>query len=177
MREVWKSVVSYPTYLVSNLGRVKRAKPTHCDKNGVMYKRKSLLLKGTIDKDGYLKVHLSCKISGLSKVNFVHRLVAIAFIGNPDRKRTVNHKDGIKLNNRLDNLEWATDKENVTHSFKHGFSTNKGIKNSQCKLNNEDALEIKRLRGILPQSLVAEMFGISHGHVSNIQRGYNWSHL
>lgn len=130
------------------------------------------MLRGTLDKDGYRKVKLTNDIG--SKAKFVHRLVAISFLDNLENKRTVNHLDGDKLNNTLENLEWATDQENVSHAFKHGLSSNKGVKNSSAKLTEKEVIEIKKLRGLEPHSLVAKRYNISKGHVSNIQRGYNW---
>lgn len=67
-----------------------------------------------INRDGYRMVKL--RIGGALKGRLIHRLVALTWIPNPENKRTVNHKDGDKLNNDVSNLEWATDKENVEHA-------------------------------------------------------------
>ena len=68
------------------------------------------------DKDWY--IHIKLKKEWVASRKIVHRLVAIAFIPNPENKRTVNHINGVKTDNRLENLEWATDKENSMHSWK-----------------------------------------------------------
>jgi hypothetical protein len=77
--------------------------------------------KACIDKHGYLKVGLNDQ----NKKYFVHRLVALTYIENPDNKETVNHKDGNKLNNHISNLEWMTNKENLKHAYNNNLT--KGI--------------------------------------------------
>ncbi len=96
----------------------------HTDKrcNGRCDNRKGKLLKPSIDKYGYKKVVLTK--NGKRKTYTVHRLVAMAFIPNPYSKKTVNHIDGNKLNNCVDNLEWATSKEQKEHAIKHGLCDN-----------------------------------------------------
>ena len=104
MKEVWKTIEDFPSYEVSNLGRVRN-------------KKTSKLLTLIPDKDGYLRVHLNND----KNVKRVHRLVAQAFIPNKTNKDQVNHKDGDKTNNAVDNLEWCTSKENNDHALKTGL--------------------------------------------------------
>jgi hypothetical protein len=73
----------------------------------------------------YMQVFIRPNIVGKSKVYLIHRLVASAFIPNTENKPEVNHWDGNKLNNKIDNLEWATHKENCEHRELHGLSNNK----------------------------------------------------
>ena len=81
-------------------------------------------------KDGYCRVSL--RNNGKQKSFSVHRLVAAAFIPNPEDKETVNHIDCCKTNNCVENLEWATPQENITHAVEHGLMDN-SIENRKCK--------------------------------------------
>ena len=107
MQETWKVLPRDNNYLVSNWGRVFSV-------------RKMKVLTPKHNHDGYLRIQLwshrkSCFIA-------IHRLIAEAFIPNPDGKKTVNHKDGNKQNNRVENLEWATQQENIQHAWNTGLS-------------------------------------------------------
>jgi hypothetical protein len=109
MKEIWKEIKDYEgLYQISNLGRVKSL-----EKKVGFRKRKEKILKQHFDKDGYVKVYL-CKNS---KVKFlsVHRLIAQAFIPNPDELPQINHKDENKANNKIENLEWCTCKYNINY--------------------------------------------------------------
>ena len=121
MQEVWKDVVGYRgRYQVSNLGNVKSLQRWD-NLNGRIQKREKIL-KTAIDYKGYIKVKL---YSGVDKKTVsVHRLVAMAFIENSDNKKQVNHIDGDKTNNRVDNLELCTNKENQHHARKNGLADN-----------------------------------------------------
>lgn len=102
MKEEWRPAVGYEDrYEVSNQGRVRNS-------NG-------LIMKPSLHRDGYLWIGLVSKTMPYNVS--VHRLVAKAFLPNPENKPTVNHKDGCKTNNQVDNLEWATYSENVRHAY------------------------------------------------------------
>ena len=124
MSEVWKDIASFEgRYAVSNLGRVKaHAHLRHgvgmSGSGAVAYKEK-ILTPGT-SAAGYLAVGL-CGAGG-RKNYLVHRLVAKAFLPNPDNRPQVNHKDGDKAHNEDSNLEWATSKENNAHAMKTGLT-------------------------------------------------------
>ena len=113
---IWKPVVGYEgLYEVSNTGMVRSVERDIVNKNGFITHRQSRLLKARIIGRGYLSVALSKN----NKVNYysVHRLVAIAFIPNERNKIQVNHKDGIKTNNNVSNLEWTSQSENMRHAL------------------------------------------------------------
>lgn len=111
MEEIWKPIVGYEgLYDVSNKGAIKSLPKK---RNGKLQGEKLIDFKTLVN--GYKHVCLSNK--GKYKWFIVHRLVCQAFIPNIESKRTVNHKDGDKLNNLIENLEWATDSENQKHSY------------------------------------------------------------
>lgn len=106
--EIWKTIEGFENYFISNLGNVKNNK---FNKEKKLSKSKSTL--------GY-EVVLLYK-HGKRTLFYVHRLVAIAFIPNPENKPQVNHIDGNKLNNNVYNLEWNTAKENINHAYDIGL--------------------------------------------------------
>ncbi len=107
--ETWKDIEDFEGYQISNLGRVK----------SLNYHRtkRERILQQNINKVGYCVVHL-CK-NGKCHTFAVHRLVAIAFIANPNEKPQVNHLDECKTNNCVENLEWATAKENTNYGTRN----------------------------------------------------------
>lgn len=117
MQEIWKDIIGYENlYQVSNLGNIRSL----CF--GARNKRKSntiRMLKIGYTNVGYSKVELYK--DGISKIKYVHRLVAETFIPNPDNKPEVNHINGDKTNNSIDNLEWVTSSENKRHALNTGL--------------------------------------------------------
>lgn len=113
-KERWKDVIGYEgLYQVSNLGRVKSVDRLTTDKNGRTYTVKGKILNQSKVGD-YLRVSLYT--NNVARGKLVHRLVAEAFIPNPNKYEIVNHKDENKLNNCSDNLEWCTQSYNLLYS-------------------------------------------------------------
>jgi hypothetical protein len=130
MKEIYKDLVGFEGYYeVSNLGNVKRKKNKTIYKDGRIAYFSETVLKKATTKRGYEMVYLSVKSKKHSKL--VHRLIANTFIPNPLNKKTVNHIDCDKKNNRVDNLEWLTNKENIKHAFDNGLFKERDKRNSE----------------------------------------------
>ena len=156
--EHWRWVPGYEgLYMVSDMGNVM---PVSGRRGSEPFKQLSLC-----DAHGYLKVTLG-KTQPL-----VHRLVASAFIPNPQHKEEVNHKNGVKSDNRVENLEWVTRSENAIHSSRilgNGHSRTP----SPRKLTSTEALEIYEARGKLKD--IGARYGVSDAMVSSIKKGKTW---
>lgn len=132
--EIWKWISGYEgLYQVSNYGRIKTF-PRHSRYKEIMIRRPAL---GT---GGYLQVGLHK--NGISKTFDIHRLVAQAFIPNPNNLPEVNHKFGNKFDNYAENLEWCTGEENKKHASDFGL-TKKGSESSRAKLTAEQVRYIR----------------------------------
>ena len=144
--EIWKDVKGYEgAYQVSSFGRVRSLDRKVPSKYGRFRKVKGMILKLRTDKDGYYKVNLKKNQKG--KSSRVHRLVAEAFINNPENKPQVNHINGVKSNNNILNLEWATLSENRRHAYQTGLQNGearRGVKNNFHKLTPEQVLAIRK---------------------------------
>lgn len=115
MAEIWKRIEwADGNYYVSNLGNVKSEDFVVLCKDGRTFPRKGQMLQGRDNGRGYLKVDL--RRNGVKRAYYIHRLVAEAFIPNPDNLPFVNHKDFNPGNNSVDNLEWTTPLGNVKYS-------------------------------------------------------------
>ncbi len=177
MSEIWKSIEGYNgLYEVSNFGRVK----SYClDAVGLMKKDyKPKMMKDSSNGLGYRYVVLSKNNN--SKNLYIHRLVLKAFVPNPQNKPQVNHKNGIKDDNKLENLEWCTRSENAKHACKMGlWSDHKGENNNYSKLNNNQVVMIKKILKLKKyyQREIGKMFGVHQMTISRIQRGLIWHHV
>lgn len=124
MKETWKNIEGYNGfYQVSDLGRVRKVVNLEAEgEERYSYLRATAVGKATKhNTTKYMQINFGGKTFG------VHRLVANAFLPNPENKRVVNHKDGNKANNHLDNLEWATQAENGEHAVLHGIHSASNI--------------------------------------------------
>lgn len=121
-KEEWKTIKGYEEkYEVSNLGRIKSL-PRYVNNHTGQLLVKEKIIKQQINHKGYAVVTLGNRKSGNKKTMFVHRLVAKAFIPNPKNLPQINHIDGNKLNNRIENLEWCDNSYNQIHAYKTGLN-------------------------------------------------------
>ena len=163
MKEIWKDVVGYEgLYKVSNKGNVYSI-------------RSKMNLKQDKPK-GYRRVKLYSK--GNTKRIKVHQLVAKTFIPNPMSKKCVNHINGIKHDNRVENLEWVTDLENRKHAKEIGLMK-KGEKHPMAKLSKEQVLEIRRLwaTGNYLKIELSRMYKVDPTTIKNIVDRRQWKHI
>lgn len=138
--------------------------------------RQGRFLKARMIND-YLSVCL--RKDSVGKEKLIHRLVALNFIPNPLNKREVNHKNGIKTDNRIENLEWCTPSENCKHSYVIGLSFHEGIKGEKhpkAKLNQRQVIEIRGTRG-LTQRAIAKKYGVALSTIHSILKRKNWKHI
>ena len=152
MKEIWKDIKDYEgLYQVSNLGRVKRITTGR-------------VLKPLKHANGYLMVKLSKNSIVYTKT--VHRLVAEAFIPNPEHKSEINHIDETKTNNNVSNLEWMTRKENINH----GTRTERMSKTQSIPIiaTNIKTGESKEFYGARE---CARQLGLTHGNITSVLKG------
>ena len=149
--------------------------------NGDIYNAKTNNKLKPIDNGvGYNRVGLYAG-NNKHKLYYVHRLLAMAFIDNPENKDFINHIDGNPKNNILSNLEWCTKSENGLHAFKLGLnkpSPCRGEKNGNSILNNEKVYKIREMfnNGIRQRDIVKKM-GINKYLVSNVITRKTWKHI
>jgi hypothetical protein len=176
--ENWKDVEGYEGfYKVSNLGRVRSLDRVSPTKLGAIKHTKGKIMNLTLKNNGYLSVMFS--VLNKRKRFHVHRLVSIAFLDNEECKPTVNHINGIKTDNRLENLEWCTYSENSIHARDTGLSSI-GEESTSAKLSENKILAIRRLFKINPKSSqikICEKLDISSTHMSRIVNGKRWKHI
>ena len=159
------------------------------DKIGNVYGLNGRKLKPAKDRKGYLRVGLT--IDGKLCTKKVHRLIAEAFIPNPENKPQVNHINGIKDDNFVDNLEWVTHKENTKHAIDNGLfyfnsskeSINKIIKkgslNGNALLSEEKVLEIRKKYKprIYTKAMLALEYGVKESCIKDVVNRNSWNHI
>jgi hypothetical protein len=177
--ETWLPVVGFEkSYEVSNLGRVRSLDRTISRSDGRTMRFKGKFYSLQIDAYGYHCVGLrgTEQYRLLAKV---HRLVAAAFIPNPDNKPQVNHVDGCKTNNAVDNLEWVTNSENMAHARSMGLVVYQvGTEHMNAKLTPEIVQQIRALRQTgHSYKDIGRIVGVSGKHAWKVVGGKLWKHL
>lgn len=168
VKEEWRQVVGYEgLYEVSSLGRIRR-------ETGNAKAPAGAILKTFVNCNGYKTIRL-CR-NGERRGFSLHRLVALAFMGVSD-KRDVNHIDGNKLNNRIENLEYVSHKDNVHHAWRTGLQNNRGENNGMATLKEETVIQMRKYYDEGWNSTqIAAAYSMSPHCVRSALSG-NWRHL
>ena len=124
-------------------------------------------MKGRIH-NGYVVLHIK------KRFVFAHRIVWEAIHGEISKGLEINHKNSIRHDNRIQNLEAVTPSENVRHSYSAGFKSARGERNGRAVLTFSQVVFIRNTRGEIPSAVIAETFGISDGHVRAIRTQKAW---
>lgn len=179
MEEIWKDVVGFEDdFIVSNTGKVRTKKEflvrpigkiTRVQKNGHFGKD---LVGKSLSSKGYPRVNLN------GTVYMVHRLVAKAFIPNPDNKPQVNHINGVKIDNRVENLEWVTNQENRDHAVKNNLQVC-GEATCNARWTESDIREMRRMwkSGLYKQDEIADLFKTKQNAICGILNYKTWKHV
>jgi len=173
--EKWKQIPNFSRYEASTKGRLRS---TNYKNSG-----KTKVLKPADGGDGYLKTMLQ-NDEGQYKSWGVHKWIALTFLGEKPDGLEINHKDGVKVNNAPDNLEYCTRSENLKHAFKNSLiDPKRGSKNGMAKLTEQDVKEIRehaeqsgRYYG---RKALADRYGVSEAQIKDIvnRRRNIWPHV
>lgn len=173
MQEIWHKVKDYEKYLeVSNLGNVRTI-----DRN-VSQGNHSLFIKGKLcslrlKKNGYLQIDL--RLGDKKRKWFlVHRLVAIAFIKNPKGLKTVDHINNNKQDNRVENLQWLTNKDNTNKAVKDGLCSNEEA-HYKAKLTKEQIISIRQDSDF--HWKIAEKYKVARSTITAIKNKQTWKYV
>lgn len=162
--ETWKNIPGYPGYEASNLGRIRGSVNRWGSNYPVKIRKQNTISNG--------RVYVS--VAGTRRQ--VSRLVAMAFLPNPEKKLEVNHIDGKPANNNLSNLEWCTPSENQKHAYRLGLKSQTGSKNSRAKLTEDQVREILK-SPIRSASEISKKYHIKYDSAWNIMHGQGWKSL
>ena len=178
--EIWKDITGYEgLYQASNLGRIKSLDRMRKNRWNTFYIIKGDYKKIWLNSSGHLTANLNKY--GERSGFLVHRLIALTFIPNLENKPEINHKNLIKIDNRIENLEWVYNHENVAH-YHANCKENLSLKGEACsfsKLNDKKIREIRKMRlnNVLPNTKIAIKYGVSAGIIDHIIQGKTWRHV
>lgn len=177
--EEWRSISGFPYYMVSSFGRIKSLPKLKIrgGRTGNFMTKEKILKQTVVSGTGYLSLTL-CNDTGKNQ-RLVHILVARTFIENIDNLPEVNHKKGIKTDNRVHQLEWNTTSDNQKHSYEIGLKDKKGEKHHLRKLTNDAVLEIRRLYNgkIMKPADIARKYSVSPQAINSVAKGLSWKHI
>lgn len=178
MAEEWKEVAEFAgQYEVSSLGNVRSIARTCRSRWGTKKPVAGRAMKASLQPTGYPA--LTLRKGGKGYRRAVHRLVALAFIPNPDGKPQVNHKNGDKTDNRAENLEWVTGSENCRHALAEElYQMARGEQRASAKLTEDNVREIRALArsGMFHRDIAAQ-FGVGRKAITKVVNFQRWKHV
>ena len=170
MSEIWKPVFD-GKYEVSSLGKVKTARVLRHSLRYLIGRHLTQILNET----GYMRVCIT--VGGKKRSMAVHSVVALGFIGPRPEGMNVNHKNGNKTDNRPENLEYTTPKQNTQHALRNGLLA-VGERQGSSKLTDDGVREIRRLHSLGESpTKTAKKFKVSKGCVEQVVYGTSWRHV
>lgn len=184
--EEWRDVIGWEGfYQISSTGRLRSVNRTVIRKNGTSQFFKSKICNQPLKSTGYPAARLSDAASGRRIMPPIHRLVAQAFIPNPLNLPEVNHKDGIKTNPTVENLEWVTSQQNRKHAWDIGLRNrshlpiHRGIEQKTAKLNDDAVRDIRLnyLKNGKPLTALAKKYGVEKKTIYNVLKNKTWKHV
>jgi len=177
MNEIWKPIIGYEgLYEISNFGNVKslaKTKTLERKSINVIYETPEKILSKLSSGRGYLFVRL-VKNKDKGKTKLIHRLVAEAFLGCKPNNYQVNHKNFDRSDNRLENLEWCTAKENVRYTAEYNRHLH-GERHHKAKLKEKDVLKIRQDNKSAKK--LALMFNVDKSNILQIKAMKTWKHI
>lgn len=162
------SIPGFSQYRVSSLGKVV----------SIRWKKKERLLTGHKTHRGYISVYLK-NDDGQYQARTIHRMVGAGFLPNPEDLPQINHKNGVKTDNRVENLEWCDNSHNIKHSYRTGLKQPMvGEQNGYSKLTN---MEVRRIKMALQTGIstrdISDVYKVSYNTVYDIKVGKCWNHI
>jgi HNH endonuclease/NUMOD4 motif len=157
----WKSIPGFDSYLVSNKGAVFSLK-------------KNRRLNGYINQYGYIAYAL--RINGKTQSMLAHRLVCMAFHNSFDKTKVVNHRDAIKTNNHINNLEMCSIAENTSHAKSLGLHI-RGANHPISKLKDHEVLKIREEHKSMTVSALSRKYGVARNAIYQVVNGRTWRHV
>lgn len=166
--EVWRSIPFVDDYAVSDLGRIMRTT------DGV-HTYAGRILMPTLAKTGYYVIRI--RVDGVRKILRVHTLVMRAFVGGYPQGLQIHHRNGVKTDNRLENLEYVTASENTSHAYRTGLTL--PLKGERCPASRLTQAQVNEIRSLydmraIPVKEIAKRFNITPNHASEIGRRKVW---
>jgi hypothetical protein len=179
--EKWKYIEESDNYFVSTCGRIKRGDRrvwNELNKSYSFYKEK-IIKQSTNNTKGYCRLKIYY-LDNSFRTEVVHRLVALTFISNPNNYKQINHIDGNKTNNKLENLEWCNQSQNIRHSI-NILNNIHGVKGETNNFSVLKEKQVKQIPILIKEGKtnieISKLFNVAPSTISEIINGRSWKHL